>query len=46
MRNIRVASVQFEHTAGDKQANLAKVEKFVELAAEQKVKLIVTVHSF
>ena len=41
MRNIRVASVQFEHTAGDKQANLARVEKFVELAAKQNVELIV-----
>ena len=34
MRNIRVASVQFEHAAGDKQANLAKIAAFVRQAAE------------
>jgi len=33
MRNIRVASVQFEHAAGDKQANLAKIAAFVRRAA-------------
>jgi len=32
MRNIRVASVQFEHAAGDKPANLAKIAAFVRLA--------------
>jgi len=41
MRNTRVASVQFEHAAGDKQANLAKVKDFVDLAAAQGVELIV-----
>ena len=41
MRNIRVASVQFEHVAGDKQANLAKIEDFVRPAAAQGVELIV-----
>jgi predicted amidohydrolase len=40
MRNIRVASVQFEHVAGDKQANLTKIENFVKKAAEQGVELI------
>ncbi len=40
MRNIRVASVQFEHIAGDKQANLTKIESFVKKAAEQGVELI------
>ena len=33
MRDIRVASVQFEHTANDKGANLAKVSSFVKKAA-------------
>ena len=28
MRDIRVASVQFEHADGDKAANLAKVRAF------------------
>ena len=41
MRNIRVASVQFEHAAGDKEANLTKVAKFVERAAGQNVELII-----
>ena len=39
MRNIRVASVQFEHVAGDKQAHLTKIENFVKQAAEQGVEL-------
>ncbi|KPK37464.1 MAG: acyltransferase [Phycisphaerae bacterium SG8_4] len=41
MKNIRVASVQFEHAAGDKQANLAKIESYVAEAAGQGVELIV-----
>jgi predicted amidohydrolase len=41
MRNIRVASVQFEHASGDKQANLTKIKNFVKQAAEQGVDLIV-----
>jgi len=41
MRDIRVACVQFEHVAGDKQANLAKVRLFVRRAAAQEVKMIV-----
>jgi len=40
MRNIRVASVQFEHASGDKQANLTKITNFVIQAAEQGVELI------
>ncbi|HET7214805.1 MAG TPA: nitrilase-related carbon-nitrogen hydrolase, partial [Terriglobia bacterium] len=40
MRNIRVASVQFEHAAGDKRANLGKVRGFVEQAAREQVELI------
>jgi predicted amidohydrolase len=41
MRKIRVASVQIESVAGDKQANLAKIEGFVQHAAAQGVELIV-----
>lgn len=40
MRNIRAAAVQFEHIAGDKRANLAKVRAFVERAARERVDLI------
>jgi predicted amidohydrolase len=40
MRKIRVASVQIESAAGDKQANLAKIEGFVKHAAAQGVELI------
>jgi predicted amidohydrolase len=41
MRNLVVASVQFEHSPGDKQANLGKIRTFVEQAARQDVELIV-----
>lgn len=41
MRNICVASVQFEHIAGNKQANLDKIKYFVEKASKQNVKMIV-----
>ncbi len=41
MRNIRVAAVQFEHVAGDKQANLARIGDFVGQAAAKGVELIV-----
>jgi predicted amidohydrolase len=41
MRNLVVASVQFEHSPGDKQANLGKIRTFVEQAARQNVELIV-----
>jgi predicted amidohydrolase len=40
MQNIRAAAVQFEHIAGDKRANLAKVREFVESAARQQVDLM------
>jgi N-carbamoylputrescine amidase len=40
MQNIRAAAVQFEHVAGDKQTNLAKVRAFVEQAARERVDLI------
>ncbi len=41
MKTLRVAAVQFEHAPGDKQANFAKVEAFVQQAAAQGVQLIV-----
>jgi predicted amidohydrolase len=41
MRKIRVASVQIESTAGDKQANLAKIEGFVKHAAVQGAEMVV-----
>ena len=41
MKNIRVASVQFEHVPSDKQANLVKIEHFVRQAAGHGVELIV-----
>lgn len=41
MKDIRVASVQFNHRAGDKRYNLAIIKKYVEQAAEQGVKIIV-----
>jgi predicted amidohydrolase len=40
MRNIRVASVQFEHAAGDKEANFKKIRHFVREAAAQQVEII------
>ncbi len=40
MRNLKVAAVQFEHAAGDKQANLGKVRRFVANAAAQGVEII------
>jgi len=41
MKDIRVAAVQIESVSGNKQANLAKIEKFVEKAAEKGVEMIV-----
>jgi predicted amidohydrolase len=41
MRKIRVASVQIESAAGDKQANLAKIEDFVQRAAAQGAEIVV-----
>ena len=40
MRDIRVASVQFEHSPGDKAANLDKIRHFVADAAKQRVEII------
>jgi predicted amidohydrolase len=40
-RYLRTASVQFQHFAGDKQANLEKIRAFVARAAGERVELIV-----
>jgi len=40
MRNIRVASVQFEHADGDKAANFAKIRRFVREAARQQAEIL------
>jgi predicted amidohydrolase len=37
---IRAAAVQFEHSPGDKQTNLATIDRFLRTAAEQKVQII------
>jgi predicted amidohydrolase len=41
MRDIRVASVQMEHAAGDKAANLEKVRRFAAAASEQGCEVVV-----
>ena len=41
MQDIRVASVQFQHTSGDKAANWAKIEAFAAQAAAQDVSILV-----
>lgn len=40
MKNIRVASVQFQHAAGDKAANLDKIRAYVREAGARRVELI------
>lgn len=40
MNNIRVAAVQFQHKAGDKSTNFAKIERFVKEAAKKSVEII------
>lgn len=40
MRDVKVASVQFNHHADDKAYNLATIEKYVESAAQQGVEII------
>lgn len=40
MKNLRAAVVQFQHTAGDKRANLAVIERYVKRAADRNVDLI------
>jgi predicted amidohydrolase len=40
MRNIRVASVQFQHAPGDKEANFGKVRAFVKEAAARRAEIV------
>ncbi len=40
MKKLRVASVQMEHTPGDKEANFAKIRDFVQHASQQGVEFI------
>jgi len=40
MRDIRVASVQFQHRAGDKEANFARIERFTRDAAAKGVEIV------
>jgi predicted amidohydrolase len=40
MRNVRVASVQFEHADGNKVANFAKIRRFAADAAARKVEIL------
>jgi predicted amidohydrolase len=40
MRDVRVAAVQMEHTAGDKTANFAKIERFARQASERGVQIL------
>ena len=42
VRDIRVASVQFEHLPGDKQANLAKITCWARLAASAGAQILVS----
>lgn len=41
MRKMKVASVQFNHKAGDKAFNLGKIREFVETAAGSTADLVV-----
>ena len=41
MKNIKAASVQFNHHAGDKVYNLSQIRKFTASAAKEKVEIIV-----
>ncbi|MBD3239673.1 MAG: acyltransferase [Chitinivibrionales bacterium] len=41
MKSIRAASVQFNHVAGDKRANLETIERFVREAAQANADLVV-----
>jgi predicted amidohydrolase len=40
MKDLRAASVQMHHVAGDKQANMAKIQTFLTQVAQQEVDLI------
>ena len=40
MKNVRVAAVQFQHAAGDKNFNLARIREFASRAARQNVEIL------
>ncbi|MBI5395623.1 MAG: acyltransferase [Verrucomicrobia bacterium] len=40
MKNVKVAAVQFEHAAGDKEFNFRKIEQFVRQAQQARVEII------
>src|SRR5829696_1343054 len=40
MKDIRAAAVQFQHKAGDKEANFARIEAFCKQAAEKGVEIV------
>jgi predicted amidohydrolase len=40
VNQVRVAAVQFEHMAGDKAANFATIERFVQLARAREVQIV------
>jgi len=40
VQNVRAAAVQFQHTNGDKPANLATMDRFIASAAKQSVQLL------
>ncbi len=40
MKDVRVAAVQMEHVAGDKAANFATIERFVQRAADGQVQIL------
>lgn len=41
MKDVRIASVQFNHHAGDKSYNLSVIERYVENASKQGVEIII-----
>lgn len=40
LKSLKVATVQFQHQANDKRYNLLIMEKFIEQAAVQQVKIL------
>jgi predicted amidohydrolase len=41
VKKVRAASVQLEHAAGDKAANMGKIDQFIDKAVNRKVQLLV-----
>ena len=40
-KNLRAATVQFEHSPGDKSANFKKIDSFLEIAAREQTELAI-----